>query len=142
MASLVRFHAASGAVAMAIITSFMGATIVSEAFFGPGAIAATKRFIVLAIPLLVAALAAAGASGFRLGRGWQSATVARKRRRMPIIAGNGIIVLVPAALFLSSRAGAGLYDTAFYAVQIAELAAGAVNLVLLGRNFRDGLSMR
>ena len=37
--------------------------------------------------------------------------------------------------------GAGEFDTAFYAVQALELAAGATNIMLLGLNMRDGLKM-
>ena len=60
---------------------------------------------------------------------------------MPLIALNGLLILVPSALFLAAKASAGAFDTAFYAVQTLELAAGAVNIWLLGVNFRDGLRM-
>jgi hypothetical protein len=36
----------------------------------------------------------------------------------------------------------GEFDTAFYAVQALELAAGAANITLLGLNMRDGLRMK
>ncbi|CRI66833.1 conserved exported hypothetical protein [Thiocapsa sp. KS1] len=64
--------------------------------------------------------------------------VERKRRRMAFIAANGLLVLVPSALFLSFKAQAGEFDGAFFGVQALELIAGAVNLVLLGLNLRDG----
>ena len=67
--------------------------------------------------------------------------VGTKLKRMPIIAANGLLVLIPSALFLAAKAGAGEFDTAFYAVQAIELIAGAVNLVLLSMNMRDGLKM-
>jgi hypothetical protein len=35
---------------------------------------------------------------------------------MPLIAANGILVLIPSALFLASKARAGQFDTSFYAV--------------------------
>lgn len=60
---------------------------------------------------------------------------------MPFIAANGLLILVPSALFLASKASAGTTDASFYAVQAVELTAGAVNLVLLGLNLRDGLKM-
>jgi hypothetical protein len=60
---------------------------------------------------------------------------------MPLIAANGLLVLIPSALFLASKASAGEFDTAFYAVQAIELAAGAANIMLLGLNMRDGLKM-
>ena len=57
---------------------------------------------------------------------------------MPFIADNGILILIPAALFLASKAKAAAFDTTFYAVQALELFAGATNVVLLGLNMRDG----
>ncbi len=60
---------------------------------------------------------------------------------MPIIAANGILILIPSALFLASKADAREFDTAFYAVQTLELVAGAANIALLGLNMRDGLKM-
>ena len=60
---------------------------------------------------------------------------------MPVIALNGILILVPSAFFLAARAGAGQFDTAFYAVQAVELLAGAVNIALMSLNMRDGFAM-
>jgi hypothetical protein len=57
---------------------------------------------------------------------------------MPIIALNGLLVLVPAAVFLAGRASAGRFDAIFYVVQAIELIAGAANLMLIGLNMRDG----
>ena len=60
---------------------------------------------------------------------------------MPFIAGNGLLILIPAALFLASKARAGEFDTWFYVVQALELLAGATNITLLGLNMRDGLKL-
>jgi len=60
---------------------------------------------------------------------------------MPLIAANGILILIPSALFLAAKARAAEFDTAFYAMQALDLAAGAVNIALLGLNIRDGLKM-
>jgi hypothetical protein len=60
---------------------------------------------------------------------------------MTFIALNGILILVPSAFFLAARAGAGDFDLAFYFVQGVEFLAGAVNLVLMGLNMRDGFSL-
>jgi hypothetical protein len=46
------------------------------------------------------------------------------------------------ALFLAYKATAVEFDASFYAVQALELAAGAVNITLLGFNLRDGLRMK
>jgi hypothetical protein len=65
-----------------------------------------------------------------------------KIKRMPLIAANGLVVLIPAALFLAFKARAAEFDTVFYAVQALELVAGAANITLLGLNLRDGLRMK
>ncbi len=61
---------------------------------------------------------------------------------MPLIAANGVLVLIPSALFLASKARAAEFDAGFYAVQALELVAGATNITLLGLNMRDGLKMK
>lgn len=60
---------------------------------------------------------------------------------MPLIGANGLLVLLPAAIYLQSKASAGAFDTGFYAVQVVELVAGAANLAMMGLNIRDGLKM-
>lgn len=100
---------------------------------------AVKTAIPWGFLLLIPALAAAGSSGFALAKGWRAGLIGTKIKRMPFIAANGILVLIPAALFLAYKANAGEFDTAFYVVQALELAAGAINITLLGLNMRDGL---
>lgn len=39
------------------------------------------------------------------------------------------------------QAGSRSFDTAFYAVQVIELLAGAINLTLMGLTIRDGRAM-
>ncbi len=63
-----------------------------------------------------------------------------KRKRMPFIAANGLLVLVPCAIVLNRWASAGSFDTSFYVVQIIELIAGPINLTLMSRNVRDGVN--
>jgi hypothetical protein len=92
--------------------------------------------------LLIPALAAAGGSGLVLAEGRRPGLVGKKIKRMPLIAANGIVVLIPAALFLASKARAAEFDTGFYLVQAIELAAGAVNVTLLTLNMRDGIKMK
>ena len=68
--------------------------------------------------------------------------IATKLRRMPLIATNRLLVLIPSALFLASKARAAEFDGVFHSVQALELAAGAANISLLGLNMRDGLRMK
>jgi hypothetical protein len=58
---------------------------------------------------------------------------------MKVIAANGVLVLVPAALFLAVRARGGQLDAVFMLVQAIEVAAGAANIALLSLNMRDGI---
>jgi len=134
-------HPIAGGLALAMITGFWTASVGVELFGGAAAIAAVKGAIPYGFLVLIPALAIAGLSGMRLGRGHRGALVAAKRRRMPIIAANGILVLVPSALFLAARAQAGELDGVFYAVQALELVAGGVNVTLLGLSLRDGLRL-
>lgn len=135
-------HPVAGIVAMLTIAVFWLATALSELFAPQAAIVAVKTAIPWGFLLLVPALMATGGSGFVLSRGRRAGLAGVKIRRMRLIATNGILVLIPAALFLAARAKAGQFDTAFLAVQALELAAGATNLTLLALNMRDGLRMK
>lgn len=135
-------HPLAGALATLTIATFWLSTVFSELFGSQTLITSVKTAIPWGFLLLVPALAAAGCSGFALARERQGAAlVASKMKRMRIIAANGILILIPSALFLASKAKAGEFDAAFYAVQALELVAGATNLALLGLNMRDGLTL-
>ena len=131
-------HAVAGGAAMLTIASFWVATVISELFLDHAAVAAVKHAIVYGLFLLVPTLVATGGSGFILARTRRGRRVTRKQTRMRFIAANGVLVMIPAALFLNSRAAAGRFDASFYAVQAVELLVGAVQLALMGLNFRDG----
>jgi len=91
---------------------------------------------------LLPALALTGASGFRLGGKWKHRAVAAKKKRMPIIVLNGLLVLATCALTLRQLALSDDFGTAFHVVQAVELCAGAVNIALMGLSFRDGLRLK
>ncbi|HAE47121.1 MAG: hypothetical protein CMO30_01940 [Tistrella sp.] len=136
-----RIHPIAGTIALLTIASFWLATVVAEIWGSAATITLVKTAIPWGFLLLVPALAATGGSGVALAQGGRSGLPARKRRRMAIIAANGILVLIPSALFLAARAGAGRFDTGFVLVQAIELVAGAVNITLLCLNLRDGIRM-
>ena len=127
--------------AVAIIATFWIATVGTEFFGTEEQIRTVKILIPWGFLILVPSLALAGGTGHLLGRGRTGRLVASKRKRMPVVAANGVVILIPAALFLAWKADNYTFDTAFYAVQAVELAAGAVNLALLGLNVRDGLRL-
>jgi hypothetical protein len=134
-------HPIAGAIGLLTIASFWLSTILSEAFGSHALVASVKSAIPWGFLVLIPALALAGGSGFSLAKGAKAGLVGAKAKRMPIIAGNGVLVLIPAALFLAVKAKAGEFDSTFYAVQALELVAGATNLALLGLNMRDGLKL-
>ncbi|WP_372094543.1 hypothetical protein [Tistrella mobilis] len=138
-----RIHPIAGTIALLTIASFWLATVTAEIWGSAATVALVKTAIPWGFLLLVPALAVTGGSGMALAKGGQAGggLVARKRRRMAIVAANGMLVLIPSALFLAARAGAGRFDTGFVFVQAIELVAGAVNLTLLCLNLRDGIRM-
>lgn len=136
-----RIHAIAGVVGFLTIATFWSATLVTELLGSPAAITTVKNNILWGMALLIPAMAIAGGSGMSLGQGRSGGRVLVKKKRMPFIAMNGLLVLVPSAFFLASKASAGEFDGAFYAVQVIELVAGAANLILMGLNVRDGLRL-
>ncbi len=135
-------HPMAGVLAILTIATFWLSTALAELFASQAVVTAVKTAIPWGFLVLIPALAAAGGSGFTMAKGRRTGLIGTKIKRMPIIAGNGILVLIPSALYLASKAIAGEFDTAFYAVQALELLAGAANITLLGLNMRDGLKMR
>lgn len=137
-----RIHALAGAVALLTIAAFWCSTLVAELFLYGTAVAQVKTGILYGMFLLVPALMVTAGSGFSLAGERGGALVSAKKRRMPFIAANGLLILLPAPFFLQAKAVAGELDRCFYAVQVLELLAGGANLVLMGLNFRDGLRLR
>ncbi|MGX1171145.1 hypothetical protein AB7M16_007411 [Bradyrhizobium sp. USDA 372] len=135
-------HPIAGAVALTTIATFWLSTALTELFASHQTIAMVKTAIPWGFLLLIPMLAATGGSGFVLAQERRAGLIGAKIKRMPFIAGNGILVLIPAALFLASKAKAAEFDTTFYAVQTLELFAGAMNIALLGLNMRDGFKMK
>ena len=137
-----RVHLVAGVLATMIIAAFFISSILVELFGSSQHIQQVKALIVVpGLLLLVPAIAATGGSGFYLGRTRKGRLVNVKRKRMPFIAANGILVLVPSAIFLNRWAASGQFGASFYVLQVIELAAGAINLTLMGLNIRDGMRM-
>jgi len=135
-------HFIAGLVATLTIATFFLSTVIVELFGSPESVATVKALIVMpGLFVLVPAIAATGGSGFFMSKSRQGRLIENKKKRMPFIAANGLLVLIPCAIFLNRLASAGVFDTTFYLVQVLELLAGAVNLTLMGLNIRDGLRM-
>lgn len=136
-----RIHAVAAMLTLLFLAAFWMSTVVSELFLSALAVAQVKIAIAYALWGFLPVMMLTAASGFLMGGKGRHPLLLAKRRRMPFIAINGLLILVPAAVFLSLRAQAGLLDRAFYGVQALELAAGAANLALIGLNIRDGLRL-
>ena len=136
-----RTHAVAGVIGFLTIAAFWTSTVTTELLGSEAAIASVKRAILWGTIVLIPAMAIAGGTGMSLSKTRTGRIVATKKKRMPFIALNGLMILVPAAFFLASKASVGEFDFYFYAVQILELAAGATNLSLMGLNIRDGIRL-
>ena len=135
-------HPVAGAVAILTIATFWFSTASSELFASRSVVIAVKTTIPWGLLILVPALIAAGASGFALADGRRVGLIGAKIKGMPFIAGNGILILIPSALYLAFKTKAAEFDGWFYAVQLLELVAGATNITLLGLNFCRSLSVQ
>lgn len=137
-----KVHAIAGMIGFLCILTFWTSTAYAELFKSHETIAAVKAMILRGMFILVPAMALAGGLGMAVGAKWKSPQARAKKKRMPIIALNGLCILLPSAAYLAFKSGAGEFDTWFYSVQILELCAGALNLTLMGLNIRDGLRMK
>lgn len=137
-----KIHLAAGLLATLSIATFFVSTVIVEFFGSHEAVAMVKAWIVMpGLFILVPALAATGGTGVFLAKSRQGRLVEAKKKRMPYIAANGILIMIPCAIVLDRWAAAGVFDLTFYVVQTLELLVGAVNLSLMGMNIRDGLKM-
>lgn len=135
-------HGFVGFGALVTILTFWTSTVVSELFLSSESVFVVKHAIVkYGLVVLVIFMASVGASGFNLGKNRKGKLVEIKQKRMRIIAINGLLIMIPSALYLYHKASSGELDYIFYLVQILELSVGLVQLTLLGLSFRDGLKM-
>ena len=135
-------HRIAAITATLCIATFFTSTVLVELFGSPDAVATVKRLIVMpGLLILIPAIAVTGGTGFSLSKSRKGRLVQAKKKRMPFIGANGVLVLIPCAIFLDRWAAAGVFDASFYLVQIIELVAGAVNLSLMAMNIRDGLRL-
>lgn len=136
-----RAHAIAGAMALFIILCFWTSTVISELLLTNQAVALVKLGVMYGMIVLVPAMMLAGATGMTLGKTRSGEIVTRKKKRMPVIALNGVIILIPSAIFLYWKSSAGEFDSAFYIAQGGELIAGLANIALIAMSMRDGLTL-
>ena len=136
-----RVHLAAATVGFLTILTFWVSTVISELFGSAHLITTVKQAIPWGLLVLAPALMTTAATGFSLAGARLEPRIRSKKRRMPFIAGNGLLVLVPAAVYLDYLATNASFGAAFYGVQAIELLAGAVNLTLMALSFRDGIAL-
>lgn len=135
-------HRGAAMLAFLCIATFFGSTVLVEILGSYEAIARVKSLILMpGIPILVLAMAATGGTGFALAKSRRGKLIEAKKKRMPFIAANGVLILIPCAFVLDGFASAGTFDRTFYTVQGLEVIAGFVNLVLMSMNIRDGFKV-
>ena len=135
-------HPIAAVIATLCIATFFTSTIIVELFGSNESIATVKNLIVMpGLFILIPAIAITGGTGFALSKDRKGHLIENKKKRMPFIGANGLLILLPSAIFLDQWASLGSFGTTFYIVQGLELLAGAINLTLMGMNMRDGLKM-
>ncbi len=102
-------HPIAGGIALLMILTFWLSTTLSELFGGSALVTTVKTLIPWGFIILIPAMMTVGGSGFRLGEKMRGPLVAAKRKRMMFVAANGILILMPSALYLSFKAQAGVF---------------------------------
>ena len=136
-----KVHAIAGVIGFVTILTFWTSTVFSELLGSYETITTVKTMILKGMFILIPAMVVVGASGMNFCLKGNDAPAIAKKKRMPFIAANGLVILLPAAFYLQFKAIVGDFDAMFYTVQLLELVAGAINLTLMGLNIRDGRSM-
>lgn len=141
---VLKVHKAFAIISFATIAIFWLSTLSVELFFEYDAVALIKSLIVNpGLFILVPAIFITAITGNIIAKNSnKEKLIAIKRKRMPIIALNGIVILIPCAIYLNVLASNELYDTIFYFIQILELLAGAINMILMFLNIRDSKNMK
>jgi hypothetical protein len=97
-----RAHLIAGILAPLCIATFFLSTIFTELFGSHAAVAQLKSLIVTpGLWIMVPLMAAAGGRGMFLARSRRGRLIDAKKKRVPFIAANGLLVLVPCAIVLN-----------------------------------------
>ncbi|EGU40307.1 hypothetical protein [Vibrio scophthalmi] len=142
--SLVTLHKTCAVLAFIMIASFFSSSLISELFADHATVASVKYYISWAVWGVLPLMAMTGITGSKMAPKVKSGVgpIGRKKKRMPIIAVNGLLILLPCAMYLNVLASQGLFDQHFYLIQGIELIAGSINLTLMALNIRDGLTIK
>lgn len=137
-----RIHLISSVIATLCIFTFFTSTLIVEISGAIDWIKIVKSLIVFpGLFILVPSIAITGATGFAISKDRGGRLIKNKKKRMPFVAANGLIILLPAAIYLDYLAASESFGTRFYLVQALELLAGGANLFLMIINIRDGFAL-
>src|SRR4051794_3411596 len=114
---LTRLHLTAATVGFLTILTFWVSTVTVEVFGSDNLITTVKQTIPWGLLILAPALAIAGATGASMSGAPSEPRIRAKRRRMPFIAGNGLLILIPTALYLDRLASRAEFGAVFYAAQ-------------------------
>lgn len=132
-------HRIAGVLAFLMIMSFFSSTLVTEFIGDQAMILTVKTVISYGVWILIPLMMITGVTGIKMAPKANVGPIGNKKKRMPFIALNGLLILLPCAIYLQHLASSGSFNMTFYTVQAAELIAGFINLVLMSLNIRDGI---
>lgn len=135
-------HKTSGLIAFILIASFFVSSLFVDMFGDKDAVISVKSNIFTAIWFLIPLMIITGITGAKMAPKVTSGPIAAKKKRMPFVALNGVLILLPAAFFLKDMAINGEFNSLFYTLQTIELLAGFLNLTLMGLNIRDAMTLK
>jgi uncharacterized membrane protein len=143
MYMLTHIHRLAGMLAMLLIATFWITSLLADFLATYPQQQSIRSLILAGVGVLIPTLMITALSGKkRLHKRPLNDLLKRKQQRMKWIASNGLLLLLPCAIFLNWRIQISTPDLLFQLVQTLELLAGAVNLTLLGLNARDGMRLR
>lgn len=137
-----KIHTCAAIIAFMLILTFFSSSILVELFGDHHAVLMVKTSILYGIGLLIPMMALTGFTGFKMAPNVKKGPIANKKKRMPFIALNGLLILLPCAIYLHHLASLNQFDRWFYIVQIIELIAGFTNLTLMTLNIRDARQIK
>ncbi len=140
--TLVIIHKTSALTAFILIATFFSSSLFVDMFASQQAVVMVKTNIFYGVWLLIPLMAITGITGVKMAPKVTSGPIASKKKRMPFVAANGLLVLLPAAYILKNLALEGEFNNFFYFVQTIELLAGFINLSLMSLNIRDAFRLK
>lgn len=135
-------HRASAMMATLLIFSFFTSSLLVELFGDLHQVLAVKTIILYGVGVLIVLMALTGITGAKMAQNANKGPIGRKKKRMPFVAMNGLLILLPAAIYLQHLASIGQFDVTFYSIQAIELIAGFINLSLMVLNIRDARTLK